>query len=163
MGVLYDVLTALSPAHDDEMLVGYQRYEDALAKMLTPGHINAYAEYIRSTGEIRIFEEMTPGEIASLPPEIIEVATAVLADLDLSMENRRVVALLNQRGSHEVAPDLGHHTELSHHSVYTYDADPVPQSGFREHDASEIGEENQKEQWAEDRTVAGVKDRPSAR
>jgi hypothetical protein len=31
---------------------------------------------------------------------------AIMADENISMENRRVVALLNQRGQHAVAPEL---------------------------------------------------------
>jgi hypothetical protein len=49
---------------------------------------------------------MTPDELASLTPEELTVATAVMASETISMENRRVVALLNQRGQHAVAPDL---------------------------------------------------------
>jgi hypothetical protein len=45
--------------------------------------------------------------LAALPPEIPAIAATVIADTNLTMENRRVVALLNQRGEHEVAPDLG--------------------------------------------------------
>lgn len=107
MGILYETLVRLSPVHDAEILEGYRRYETALNTVLTPEQMAAYAAYIDTTDEIRIFEEMTPAELASLPPEIPAVAAAVIADLDLSMENRRVVALLNQRGEHEVAPDLG--------------------------------------------------------
>ncbi|MCC6167367.1 MAG: hypothetical protein IT329_09090 [Caldilineaceae bacterium] len=107
MGILYDTLVRLSPVHDAEMLEGYRRYETALNTVLTPEQIEAYAAYIGGTDEIRIFEEMTPAELASLPAEISAVAATVIADTNLSMENRRVVALLNQRGEHEVAPDLG--------------------------------------------------------
>jgi hypothetical protein len=46
-------------------------------------------------------------ELAALEPQERTVAEAVVADQNISMENRRVVALLNQRGEHEVAPDLG--------------------------------------------------------
>lgn len=106
MGILYDTLVRLSPVHDAEMLEGYQRYENLLADVLTPDQMQAYANYIETTDEIRIFEEMTPDELANLPPEIPAIAAIVVADLNLSMENRRVVALLNQRGEHEVAPDL---------------------------------------------------------
>lgn len=106
MGILYDTLVRLSPVHDAEMLEGYQRYEDLLAAALTPEQMQAYADYIEDTDEIRIFEEVSPAELADLPPEVAAVAAIVVADLNLSMENRRVVALLNQRGEHEIAPDL---------------------------------------------------------
>ena len=107
MGILYDSLVALAGVHDTEMREGYQRYEALLADILTAEQMAAYASYIRQTGEIRIFDEMTPDDLADLPAEIAAIAAAVLADTNLSMENRRVVALLNQRGEHEVAPDLG--------------------------------------------------------
>lgn len=107
MSSLYDVLVDLSPAHDTEMLDGYRRYVALLEAVVPPAAIDAYAAAIQQAGELRIFEEMTPAEIGSLPPEMRLVATAVLADDNISMENRRVVALLNQRGQHAVAPDLG--------------------------------------------------------
>jgi hypothetical protein len=113
MGALYDVLTDLSTVHDDELLDGIRRYEEALSAMLMPSRIEAYADHIRREGEIRIFEEMTPNELADLPPELIDVAETVLGDLNLSMENRRVVALLNQRGEHAVAPDLSPNIETA--------------------------------------------------
>ena len=37
----------------------------------------------------------------------VMVATVIMANENASMENRRVAALLNQRGQHDVAPDLG--------------------------------------------------------
>ena len=107
MSDLYDVLVGLAPAHDQEMLDGYRRYGALLETVLTPEQIDAYAAYIRQAGEIRIFEEMDIAERAALPPAVQAVATAVLADDNISMENRRVVALLNQRGQQTIAPDLG--------------------------------------------------------
>jgi hypothetical protein len=107
MGVLLEALVGLAPARDAELREGYERYEALLATILTPQQMEEYAAYIRETDEIRIFEEMTPGEIASLPPDVSVIAAAVLADINISMENRRVAALLNQRGEHDVAPDLG--------------------------------------------------------
>jgi hypothetical protein len=107
MGILYDTLVNLAPEHDAEMLEGYRRYESRLENILTPAQMEEYAAYIRQSGEIRIFEEMTPAERASLPPEIESIGEAVMSDLDITMENRRVAALLNQRGEHDVAPDLG--------------------------------------------------------
>lgn len=107
MSALYDVLVSLSPAHDQEMLDGYQRYATLLEAQVSPEQLDAYAAYIQQADEVRIFEEMTPAEIDSLPPAVRAVASAVMGDIDATMENRRVVALLNQRGQHAVAPDLG--------------------------------------------------------
>jgi hypothetical protein len=89
MGNLYEAMASLSPVHDAEMIEGYQRYEEMLAEILTPEQMQAYADEIQKSGVIRIF------------------AKIVSKDLNVSMENRRVVALLNQRGQHAVAPDLG--------------------------------------------------------
>jgi hypothetical protein len=107
MGVLYDSLVGLTPVQDAELHDGYARYEALLATILTPQQMRAYADYIRQTGKIRIFEEMNPGEIAALPPEIAAVAATVVSDLNISMENRRVVALLDQRGALAAAPAEG--------------------------------------------------------
>jgi cytochrome P450 len=107
MGVLYDTLLELAPERDPEMLQGYQRYETVLAELLTRDQMETYAAHIRATGEVRIFDEMTPGELTDLSAEMAAIATEVLASIDGTMENRRVVALLNQRGEHDVAPDLG--------------------------------------------------------
>lgn len=101
-----DALRALSPARDPELQDGYQRYAMMLATILTPDQLETYAAFIQRSGAIRIFDEMTPAEVAALSPEEQAIATAILADADMSMENRRVAALLNQRGQHEVAPDL---------------------------------------------------------
>lgn len=113
MSTLDKTLSSLAPERDDELLEGYQRYVALLEAILTPEQMEAYAGLIRRTGEIRIFEEMTTGELAALAPQERAVAEAVMADLNTSMENRRVVALLNQRGEHEVAPDLGAAVERS--------------------------------------------------
>jgi len=107
MGKLYDVLATLAPPHDGELQEGYQRYEALLASVLTPAQLDSYAESVGQSGAVRIFDEMTPDELADLSPEEGAVATAIMADEFTSMENRRVAALLNQRGQHEVAPDLG--------------------------------------------------------
>lgn len=107
MSDLYDVLVGLAPAHDHEMLDGYRRYAALLETRLSPEQMDDYTAYVQQAGEIRIFEEMTPAEFGDLPPEIHVVATLIAADDNISMENRRVVALLNQRGQHDVAPDLG--------------------------------------------------------
>lgn len=106
MTTLYDALAALSPTHDDELLDGYRRYEAAVARVLTPEQTQAYAEAIRNAATVRIFDEMTADEIAALGPNEQAVAAAIVADQDATMENRRVVALLNQRGEHGKAPDL---------------------------------------------------------
>jgi hypothetical protein len=106
MGTLYDALVHLSPAHDAEILDGYRRYEELLATILTPEQMDLYADYIQQTDVIRIFEEMTPDELANLPPGIPAIAAAIMADTNISMENRRVVALLDQRGEHDVTPDF---------------------------------------------------------
>ncbi len=109
MSALYDVLVELAPAHDGEILEGYRRYDRLVERIATPAELNIYADYIRQQGEIRIFEELNPGERTQLPAEVQVIAEAVVADIDATMENRRVVALLNQRGEHAVAPDLGNH------------------------------------------------------
>jgi len=106
MGALYDALESLSSVHDAEVLDGYRRYEALLATILSAEQLETYAGYLRQSDEIRIFEEMTPDELASLPPGIPAVAAAILADTNISMENRRVVALLNQHGEHEITPDF---------------------------------------------------------
>lgn len=106
MGVLYSALERLSPVHDAEVLDGYRRYEALLATILSPEQLAIYADYIEQTDEIRIFEEMTPEEIATLPQGMPAIVAAILADTNISMENRRVVALLNQYGEHEVTPDF---------------------------------------------------------
>jgi hypothetical protein len=107
MNAVYEALVSLSPVHDAEMLEGHQRYATLLETLLTPEQLATYADLIRRTGEIRIFEEMTMDELAVLTPQERAIAEAVMADQNACMENRRVVALLNQRGEHEVAPDLG--------------------------------------------------------
>jgi len=106
MGALYDVLESLASEHDPELIDGFHRYEALLETLLTPAQIESYAAYIRQTGEVRIFEEMNPAEIASLPADIAAIAASVLGDINISMENRRVVALLSQRGEEEIIPDF---------------------------------------------------------
>lgn len=107
MSAVYEALLTLSPVRDPELLEGYQRYVTLLTTILSPDQMNAYAESIRQRGEVRIFEEMTVEEMAALTAQERAIAAAVMANENISMENRRVVALLNQRGEHEVAPDLG--------------------------------------------------------
>jgi hypothetical protein len=103
--------------HDAEILDGYRRYEAQLEDILTPEQMQLYADYIQNTDVIRIFEEMTPGEIANLPPGMSAVAAAIIADKDITMENRRVVALLDQRGEVEATPDFQHTTPAAHTPV----------------------------------------------
>lgn len=107
MGALYDALASLTSVQDAELLDGFRRYEAMLANILTTEQLEQYAAAVRQAGEIRIFEELPPDELAALSPEERAIATRVRADENVSMENRRVVALLNQRGEHAVAPDLG--------------------------------------------------------
>ncbi len=107
MSAVYDALAGLSPVSDAEILDGYRRYDSLLTTVLTPDQLDAYATFIRQTGQVRIFEELTPEELAALPAEEREIATAIVANESVTMENRRVAALLNQRGAHDVAPDLG--------------------------------------------------------
>jgi hypothetical protein len=106
MGALYDALVNLSPVRDAEILDGYRRYESLLEDILTPEQMKIYADYIDQVDVIRIFEEMTPDELANLPPGVPALAAAIIADTNISMENRRVVALLDQRGEDEVTPDF---------------------------------------------------------
>ena len=122
MGVLYDVLVELSPPHDAEMRDGYRRYESLLETILTPEQMETYADYIRRVDVIRIFEEMTPDEIASLPPGMPAIAATTMADTNISMENRRVVALLSQRGEDEIVPDFS----TAHESEPDHAAPPTP-------------------------------------
>jgi hypothetical protein len=107
MGALYDALVALAPVRDAEILDGYRRYEASVAGVLTPEQLETYAASVQHTQTVRVFEELTPDELAALDPGEHAIAAALMADDYLSMENRRVAALLNQRGQHEVAPDLG--------------------------------------------------------
>jgi hypothetical protein len=58
---------------------------------------------------VRIFEELTPDELAALTPEEREIALAIVANESATMENRRVAALLHYHGEDAAAPDMGHH------------------------------------------------------
>jgi hypothetical protein len=92
--------------HDSELIEGYGRYVALLETILTPVQRELYAAHIRRTGTVRIFDAMTADELAALMPEEQAIALAIRADDAATMENRRVAALLNQRGHHTVAPDL---------------------------------------------------------
>ena len=107
MGALYEALVDLAPVHDDELLDGYRRYEELLTSVLTPAQLEYYATEIRRTGAIRIFEEMNAAELTALSPEMQVISREIMASENISMENRRVVALLHQRGQEAVAPDFG--------------------------------------------------------
>jgi hypothetical protein len=107
MTALYDALEDLSSVHDPELSEGYRRYESLLAAALTPEQMEEYAAYIRQSGTVHIFEDLAPAELATLPAEMQVIAAAVQADQDLTMENRRVVALLSQRGQDAATPDPG--------------------------------------------------------
>ena len=98
MGAVYDALLEVSVARDGELLSGYQVYESTLEGILTPKQLETYAEYIRQSKTVRVFDEMTGDQIAALPPEQIPIASAILANENALMENRRVAALLHQRG-----------------------------------------------------------------
>lgn len=100
MGVVYDALLEVSPdmTPDGELLGGYKVYESTLEAILTPEQLLTYAKSIRDSKMVTVFDEMTPDQMAALPPDLIEIATAILADENSLMENRRVASLLNQRG-----------------------------------------------------------------
>jgi hypothetical protein len=53
-----------------------------------------------------VFDEMTSDEIAALPAEQILIANAILENEYSLMENRRVAALLHQRGQQDTAQDV---------------------------------------------------------
>jgi hypothetical protein len=98
MGAVYEALLEVSPYRDEELLEGYQIYEATLEGILTPEQLATYAEHIRHSKTVRVFDEMTADQIAALPPEQIPLASAILANEKSLMENRRVAALLLQRG-----------------------------------------------------------------
>jgi len=101
-----DALSRLAPVHDPELVESYQRYVACLETILTPEQRATYAELIQRTGVVRVFDTLTPHELASLEPDEAAIATAIIADGTTTLENRRVASLLNQHGLHEVAPDL---------------------------------------------------------
>jgi hypothetical protein len=103
MGVVYDALLKVSPDRDEELLRGYRVYESALEGILTPEQMATYAEDIRLSKAVRVFDEMTSDQIAALPTEQIPIASAILASENSLMENRRVAALLHQRGQQDTA------------------------------------------------------------
>ena len=106
MDAIYDALLEVSPSRDEELLEGYRVYESALEGILTPEQLATYAESIRHSKIVRVFDEMTSDQIAALPPEQIPIASAILANENALMENRRVTALLHQRGQQDTAQDV---------------------------------------------------------
>ena len=106
MTTLMDVLMDLAPVHDPELVESYHRYVVCLESILTPEQRATYAELIQHTGVVRVFDALTPDELADLEPEEAAIATAIIADGTTTLENRRVASLLNQQGLHELAPDL---------------------------------------------------------
>ena len=103
MGAVFEALLEVSPYRDEELLEGYRVYESALEGILTPKQLATYAEYIRHSQTVRVFDEMTSDQIAALPPEQIPIVSAVLENEYSLMENRRVAALLHQRGQQDTA------------------------------------------------------------
>jgi hypothetical protein len=115
MATLMDALMGLAPVHDPELLDSYHRYVACLETILTPEQRATYAKLIQHTGVVRVFDTLTPDELANLDADEAALATAIIADSTTTLENRRVASLLNQQGLHEVAPDLSppvaHHME----------------------------------------------------
>ena len=107
MATLMNALSGLAPVRDPELVESYQRYVACLETILTPEQRATYAELIERSGVIRVFDTLTPEELAALEPDEAVIATAIIADGTTTLENRRVASLLNQQGLHEVAPDLG--------------------------------------------------------
>jgi len=112
-----DALIGLAPVRDPELLDSYHRYAACLEMILTPEQRAAYAKLIQRTGVVRVFDTLTPDELADLDADEAAIATAIIADGTTTLENRRVASLLNQHGLHEVAPDLG--APVAHHAVST--------------------------------------------
>ena len=117
MDTLMDALIGLAPVRDPELLDSYHRYAACLEMILTPEQRAAYAKLIQHTGVVRVFDTLTPDELADLDADEAAIATAIIADGTTTLENRRVASLLNQQGLHEVAPDLG--APVAHHAVST--------------------------------------------
>ncbi len=106
MQSLKSALEQLVPSDDPELALGYERYVAALEPILTPEQIETYAALIQRTGVIRIFEDLSPDELADLSPDESAVAANIIADQTATMENRRVASLLIQRGEENVVPDF---------------------------------------------------------
>ena len=110
MQSLVEALTQIAPVDDPEVIAGYQRYADALEPILTPEQMATYADMIQRTGTVRVFEDLAPEELAELTIDETAVATNIIADETATMENRRVAALLSQRGQMQVVPDFARPT-----------------------------------------------------
>jgi hypothetical protein len=106
MPTLMDALIGLTPVQDAELMDSYRRYVACLEMILTPEQRATYAELIQRTGVVRVFDTLTPDELANLEPDQAAIATAIIADSTTTLENRRVASLLNQQGLHQLAPDL---------------------------------------------------------
>ena len=106
MGAVYDALLEISSKRDAELLEGYRLYESALEGILTREQLASYAEDIRHSKRVRVFDEMTSDQIARLPAEQIVIASAILANENSLMENRRVAVLLQQHGEQDTAQDV---------------------------------------------------------
>lgn len=107
MATLMNALSGLAPVRDPELVESYQRYVACLETILTPEQCATYAELLERSGVVRVFDTLTPEELAALEPDEAVIAMAIIADGTTTLENRRVASLLNQQGLHEVAPDLG--------------------------------------------------------
>jgi hypothetical protein len=99
-------LAELAPDADAELMEGYQRYAALLETLLTPHQNATYAAMIQRAGGVPVMEDVTQEQMASLSSEEVVVATTIMADETVAMENRRVAALLRQRadfaaGAHE--------------------------------------------------------------
>jgi hypothetical protein len=99
MHPLMSALLELAPMHDPELAEGFQRYVAYLETILTPAQLDTYTALIQRTGAVQIFEELTPDELAALTTDELVIATTIMADETGTMENRRVAALLSQRGA----------------------------------------------------------------
>ena len=99
MHPLMSALLGLAPDHDPELDEGFQRYVAYLETILTPAQLDTYTTLIQRTGTVQIFEELTPNELAALTSDELVIATTIMADETGTMENRRVAALLSQRGA----------------------------------------------------------------
>ena len=78
MNPLMSALTALSPAHDPELIEGYQRYAALLEGTLSPAQLSIYAAMIQRDG-LQILEDLSTDDIAALSPEEAVVATTITA------------------------------------------------------------------------------------
>lgn len=106
MGRIFEALEHLSSVQNGEALDGFRRYESELATVLRPRQMQRYADHLHETQTLRIFEEMTPQELTMLPPEVQLIAVEIIANTNLSLQNRRVAALLHQYGDPQSVPDF---------------------------------------------------------